>query len=93
MADEATVETLTDLGMLEAVRLRVCEEDIVGFSNEKVVEDDRVLVTVREADGERSFRIETQWAHGWLEPIVDELQDDERRPVGSLSEVEALGYG
>lgn len=93
---DTPVEALLDLDMLETVRLTVAGEVVTGVSNSKVVDEDRVVVLVNERDGDRTFRIETQWAHGWLDPIVDVRErdgpDGEFEPLGTLEDAEAVGY-
>jgi len=82
--------------MLESVEFTVNGERIDGLSNSKVVEDDRIVVVVSERGGERKFRIETQWANGWLEPLVDvrdaTVDGTDFRPAGTLDDIEAVGY-
>lgn len=88
------VETLAGIDMLEDVRLTVRNETVEGVSNSKVVDDDRIAVFVSEREGERTFRIRTHWASGWLEPLVDvrTAPDEAFRPAGVLEGAEALGY-
>lgn len=92
--EDNPIETLASLEVLEEVELTVYDETVVGRSISKVVEDDRILVVVSEEGGDREFRIETQWAHGWLDPLVDVIDtsdsDPEFRPQGSLKAVEQL---
>ena len=42
---------------------------------------------------DRLFKIETQWANGWLEPLVDEYigSTDEVVPIGCLKDLSAVG--
>jgi hypothetical protein len=91
--EESPAETLADLGMLERLRFEVADEQFEGYSHRKQVEDGRMWVVVQ-TECDRVFRIETQWANGWLDPLVDEYDGDEDsvEPVGTLSAVEALGY-
>ncbi|MFC3477545.1 hypothetical protein [Halobacterium litoreum] len=91
--EENPAETLSSLGMLERLRFEVADEQFEGYSHRKRVEDDRLWVVVRTRE-DRVFRIETQWANGWLAPLVDEYDggEDSVEPVGTLSSVEALGY-
>lgn len=91
--EESPAETLADLGMLERLRFEVADEQFEGYSHRKQVDDGRMWVVVQ-TEGDRVFRIETQWANGWLEPLVDEYDGtaDSVEPVGNLSSVEALGY-
>ncbi|WP_232703025.1 hypothetical protein [Halobacterium wangiae] len=90
---ENPAETLADLGMLERLRFEVAGEQFEGYSHRKRVDDGELWVVVQTED-DRVFRIETQWANGWLEPLVDEYdgERDTTEPVGNLSDVEALGY-
>ena len=94
--DDSPIETLTDLEMLERVGFTVAGERVDALSNSKVVEDDRIVVVVSERGGDRKFRIETQWANGWLEPLVDVYDatdtDPSFEPAGTLEEIEAVGY-
>lgn len=94
--ENSPIETLTGLEMLENVEFTVAGERVDALSNSKVVEDDRIVVVVSERSGDRKFRIETQWANGWLEPIVDvyDAADDDPsfEPAGTLEEIEAVGY-
>ncbi len=94
--DDSPIETLTGLEMLENVEFTVAGEHVDGLSNSKVVEDDRIVVVVSERRGDRKFRIETQWANGWLEPLVDvyDASDDDPafEPAGTLEEIDAAGY-
>ena len=91
--EESPAETLADLGMLERLRFEVADEQFEGYSHRKQVDDGRMWVVVQ-TESDRVFRIETQWANGWLEPLVDEYDgtDDSVEPVGNLVSVEALGY-
>lgn len=91
--EESPAETLSDLRMLERLRFEVADEQFEGYSHRKQVDDGRMWVVVQ-TETDRVFRIETQWANGWLEPLVDEYDgsDDSVEPVGNLSSVEALGY-
>ena len=91
--EESPAETLADLGMLERLRFEVADEQFEGDSHRKQVDDGRMWVVVQ-TESDRVFRIETQWANGWLEPLVDEYDgsDDSVEPVGNLGSVEALGY-
>jgi hypothetical protein len=94
--DDSPIETLTGLEMLESVEFTVAGERVDALSNSKVVEDDRIVVVVSERGGDRKFRIETQWANGWLEPLVDvyDASDDEPsfEPAGTLEGIDAAGY-
>jgi hypothetical protein len=91
--EESPAETLADLGMLERLRFEVADEQFEGYSHRKQVDDGRMWVVVQ-TERDRVFRIETQWANGWLEPLVDEYDgtDDSVEPIGNLASVEALGY-
>lgn len=93
---ESVVETLAGLEMLERVRFRVAEERVEAITNSLVVEDDRVVALVSERTGTRQFRIQSQWASGWLPPLVDATESRgpgaEFAPVGTLREIEAVGH-
>lgn len=94
--EDSPIETLTDLEMLESVTFTVAGEHVEALSNSKVVEDDRIVVVASERDGDRKFRIETQWANGWLEPLVDVYDttdaDPSFEPAGMLEDIESAGY-
>lgn len=91
--EESPAETLADLGMLEHLRFEVAGEQFEGYSHRKQVGDERLWVVVQ-TEEDRVFRIESQWANGWLQPLVDEYDGDQDavEPIGNLSSVEALGY-
>lgn len=93
---EDVVETLVDLEMLERVRFSAADETVEAVANSLVVEEDRVVALVSERSGDRRFRIRTEWASGWLPPLVDATDaigpDAEFEPVGTLRAIEAVGH-
>jgi len=84
------IGTLAALDLLDPVRLTVAGETIPVYAEEKRHEDGRICVTATERDGRRTFRIETQWAAGWLDPLVDVCVGEEFRALGTLDDVERV---
>lgn len=66
-------------------------ERIEGQARHKADGNGRVHVLVVARAGLRIFSIETQWANGWLEPLVDvaDLTENEPtfEPMGTLQDL------
>lgn len=53
---------------------------------------DHLTVIATEVDGDREFRIESQYLDGWLDPQVDVREEsDEWRPLGQLHRIRTTG--
>lgn len=74
------IGTLAALGVLDTARMTVRGETVDVVSEYAVHEDGRITVIAAEQDGDRKFKIRTEWAGGWLEPLVDVCDTDADEP-------------
>lgn len=89
---EQTGGTLVGLEPGAVVKLVIDETDTVGTVRETAAERGRETVTVDELESERRYRIETEWAMGWLPPLVDVRTADDAgfKPYGTLASIERV---
>jgi hypothetical protein len=85
------IGTLQDLERDDELRFAVNRESTRGCVRRVYVGESIIWVILTTPD-ERIIKIETQWANGWLEPLVDEYHRprDELVPIGCLGEIERL---
>lgn len=89
-----TAGALAALHALDGVGLRVDGETIPVTVADAVHEDRRVRVVAVERGGDRRLLVRTEWAGGWLDPVVDVARDGGPfEPAGSLDAVLARPPG
>ena len=83
-------EALADLQQADQVRIAVADQHYEGTTRRKSVSGARIRAVVQTGD-DHVFRITSEWAQGWLDPLVDEYVDGDRvQPVGTLGELELV---
>jgi len=92
--DDGPIRTLARVDMLDRVEFTVDGETITGWSDDVTVDDASIRVMIHEQYGDRTFQVVTEWANGWLEPLVDVLDPRSRtfRPFGTLDGIQGRGY-
>lgn len=90
------VGVLAALDVLEGPAVRVGDEWVPVEVRTKRHAERTVFVVAGERDGDRLFRIRTEWAGGWLDPVVDVAdtasEDAGFEPAGTLQAVRASGW-
>ena len=85
------IETLQSLEHGDRLRF-VANQTTMEAEVRRIYRGDAIIWLVVSTPDHRIFKIETQWANGWLEPLVDEYRGlhDELVPVGCLGEVSSV---
>lgn len=93
---DTVVGALAAIDVLDGPALVVGDERVPVRVLTKRHADRRVFVVARERDGDRLFRVRTEWAAGWLAPLVDVADassaDARFEPAGTLDGVTADGW-
>lgn len=86
------IETFRDLEADDQLEITAGSESFPCAVRRTHAGSDTMWVVVSSRDN-RLFKIETQWANGWLEPLVDEYigSTDEVVPIGCLKDLSELG--
>lgn len=81
--------TLARLDEPEPVRLAIAGETVACVVESIYLGDECIRVDAIERGGGRTFRVQTQWMNGWLDPVVDVSGPDDRGfvPTGPLGGV------
>lgn len=94
MDPDSYARTLARLDEPEAVRLTVGGETVEGVSDSVYLGDACIRVDVAERGGDRTFRVQTHWLDGWLDPVVDVRERDAGfEPAGTLDGVAVIAGG
>lgn len=93
---DTVVGALAAIDVLDGPALVVGDERVPVRVLAKRHADRRMFVAARERDGDRLFRVRTEWAAGWLDPLVDVADvsstDTGFEPAGTLDGVTADGW-
>lgn len=93
---ETGVGVLAALDELDGPSVALAGEWIAVRVLTKRHADRSVFLVVRERDGDRLFRIRTEWCGGWLDPVVDvadaTAEEATFEPAGGLRAVRASGW-
>lgn len=87
--------TLARLDEPEPVQLAVAGETVACVVESVYLGDECIRVDAAERGGGRTFRVQTQWLDGWLDPVVDVRASDDRgfEPAGPLDGVTPAAAG
>jgi len=71
MDGDEQVRLLARLDRRDQVTLTVAGRALEGVANSVFLGDSRIRVMVADRTSDRTYRVETRWADGWLDPRVD----------------------
>ena len=91
-ASEGLIESFREFEAEDCLEFSTGGESFTCMVRRTYTGSETMWMVVCSEEG-RLFKIETHWANGWLEPLVDEYMGstDEVVPVGCLKDVSRVG--